>query len=39
MASLHFLPLIDLSPYPAGTYLAHVETQAGISDVKFVKTE
>ncbi len=33
------IPTLDLSPYPAGTYIAHIETKAGISDVKFVKGE
>ncbi len=35
-----FLPLIDLSPYPAGTYLVRINFNRGVSVTrKVVKTE
>ena len=30
---------LNIHKLPAGTYIAHIETKAGISDVKFVKAE
>ena len=30
---------LNIHKLPAGTYIAHIETKAGISDVKFVKGE
>ena len=30
---------LNIHKLPVGTYIAHIETKAGITDVKFVKGE